>query len=77
MKYLYVDRDIYSDQFPPPGGGDFCPNWKTGKNLKEDMKKEGKREGKKKKEKSDKTHVKIPLWSLNDRKNIHKNREEF
>ena len=35
---------------------------KTGKNLKEDfMKKEDKRGEKKKKEKSDKTHVKIPL----------------
>ena len=40
-----------------PGGGIFSPNWKTGKNLKEDFK--------------------IPLWSLNDRKKIHKNREEF
>ena len=27
---------------------------------------------KKKNEKSDETHVKIPLWSLNDRKKIHK-----
>ena len=50
--------------YPCWEGGDFCPNWKTGKNLK-------KRE-KKKKEKSDKTYVKIPLWSLNDRKKIHK-----
>ena len=41
------------------------------------MKKEGKGGEKKKQEKSDKTHVKIPLRSLNDRKKIHKNREEF
>ena len=36
---------------PPPGGGkNFCPNWKTGKNLKEDLKK-GKEKGEKKKKK--------------------------
>ena len=40
------------------------------------MKKERKR-GKRKKKKSDKTHAKIPLCSLNDRKKIYKNREEF
>ena len=39
------------------------------------MKEEGKRG--KGKEKSDKTHVKIPLRSLNERKIIHKNGEEF
>ena len=33
---------------------------------------EGKRGEKKKKEKSDITHVKITLWSLNDRKEIQK-----
>ena len=32
-------RDIYSGHPPPPN---FCPNWKTGKNLKEDLKKKGK-----------------------------------
>ena len=50
------------------------------KNLKEDLKKGREKGGKEeKKEKSDKskTHVNIPLWSLNDRKKIHKNREEF
>ena len=47
-------RDIYSGHFP-----NFCPNWKTGKNLKKDLKKG--REKWWKKEKSDKTHVKIPL----------------
>ena len=36
----------------------------------------GKKKGGKK-EKSDKTHVKIPLRSLNDRKKIHQYREEF
>ena len=40
--------------------------------------KKGREKGEKKKnEKSDKTHVKISLWVLNDRKKIHKNREEF
>ena len=48
---------------------------KTGKNLKEDFIKKGREKGGK--EESDKTHVKIPLRSLNDRKKIHKNREEF
>ena len=34
--------------------------------------------GKEENEKSDKkTHAKIPLCSLNDRKKIYKNREEF
>ena len=53
---------------PPWGEGNFfCPNWKTGKNLKEDLKKGKEKGGKEEnKEKSDKTHVKIPLWSLND-----------
>ena len=58
-------------QFPPPaqgeGGKTFCPDWKTRKEF--EGKKEGKR-GKKKKKK-------IPLWSLNDRQKIHKNREEL
>ena len=45
---------IYSGHFP-----DFCPNWKTGKNLKEDLTKGKEKGGKEeKKEKSDKTHVK-------------------
>ena len=35
--------------------------------MKEDLKK-GRERGKKKKKKSDKTHVKIPLWSLNTAK---------
>ena len=39
-------------------------------------KKEGKR-GKKKNTKRVIKHFKIPLGSLNDRKKIHKNREEF
>ena len=34
---------------------------KTGKNLKEDLKKGKEKGGKEKKEKSDKTHVKLPL----------------
>ena len=40
-------------------------------------KKEGKRGKKEKEEKSDKTRVIIPLWSLNDRKKIQKNREKL
>ena len=45
----------------------ICPNLKTGKNLKEDLMKKGREKGggKKKKEKSDKTHVEIPLCSFN------------
>ena len=45
--------------------------------MKEDLKKGREKNGKQEKEKSNKTHVKIPLKSLNDRKKIHKNREEF
>ena len=48
--------------------GIFCPNWKTGKNLKEDLKKEREKGGNEEKKKRVITHVKIPLWSLNDRK---------
>ena len=59
-----------------PPGRIFVQIEKQGRGLHE-KKREGKRGQKKKKEKSDKTHVKIPLWSLNDRKKIHKNREEF
>ena len=42
--------------------------------LEERKGKGGKR---RKKEKSDKTNVKISLRSLNDRNEIHKNREDF
>jgi len=53
---VYINAGIYILAIPPPWGGG------TGKNLKEDfMKKEGKRRKKKQKDKSDKTHVKIPL----------------
>ena len=59
---LLIHRDIYSGYFPPPLGEIFCPNLKTGKNLKEDLKKEREKGGKEgQKEKSDKTYVKIPL----------------
>ena len=36
---------------PPPGGGNFCPNLKTTKNLKEDLKKKRIRGEKKEKKK--------------------------
>ena len=55
----------------------FLSKLKTGKNLKEDMKKEREKGGEKKNEKSDKTHVKIPLWSLNDRKKSTKTGKNF
>ena len=50
-------RDIYSGHSPPPWAGkNFCPNWKKGKNLKEDFKKGKEKGGKEEnKEKSDKT----------------------
>ena len=40
---------MYILAIPPGGGGDFCPNSKTGKNLKEDLKrkKKGRKEEKK------------------------------
>ena len=64
---------------PPPWGGKyFCPNWKTGKNLKEDLKKRRKRGAKKKKRK--KWYKKNRLntfMKLKWPKKIHKNREEF
>ena len=60
---------------PPLRGGIFVQIEKQGRIWRRtSWKKEGKRG---EEEKSDKTHVKIPLWSLNDRKKIHKNREEF
>ena len=41
---------------PPGGGGNFFPNWKKGKNLKEHLMKKGSEKvEKKEKEKSDKT----------------------
>ena len=53
---------IYILAIPPLGGKNFCQNWKTGKNFKEDLKKGKEKGGKEEnKEKSDKTHVKIPL----------------
>ena len=57
-------------------GGNFCPNWKTVKNLKKEKKGKGGKE-KKKKKKSDKTHVKIPLWSLNTAKKSTKTGKNF
>ena len=45
--------------------------------MQEDLKMKGKGGKRRKKGKSEKTHVKMPLLSLNDRKKIHKNREEF
>ena len=60
---------------PPPLGGNFCPNWKTGKNLK-DFKK-GKEKGEKEEKRSDKTHVKITLWSLNTTKKSTKTGKNF
>ena len=64
---------MYILAISPLGGGNFVQIEKQGRIWK----KEGKKGDKKKKEKSDRTHVKIPLWSLNDHKKIHKNREEF
>ena len=55
----------------------FCQVEKQGRIWRTSWKKEGKRGEKKKEEKSNKMHVKIPLWSLNDRKKIHKNWEKF
>ena len=52
------------------------PNWKTGKNFEEDLMKKGREKGGKE-EKNNKTQVKIPLWSLNDRKKSTKTGEEF
>ena len=49
----------------------FVPIEKQGRIWRRTWKKEGKRGGKKKKrQKSDKTHVKIPLWSLDDRNGL-------
>ena len=66
--------------FPPRGGGIFVPIEKQGRIWRRTWKKEGKR-GKRKREekkvKSDKTHVKIPLWSLNDRKKSTKTGKNF
>ena len=48
---ILLSAGIYILAIPPPPGGDFCPNWKTGKNfkdLKKGKEKEGKEENKKK-----------------------------
>ena len=52
---FYNNTGIYILAIPPPwGGGEFfCPNWKTGKNLKEDLKKKEKGGKEEKKEESD------------------------
>ena len=55
-----TSKQRYILAFPPLPlrGGNFCPNWKTGKNLKEDLMKKGREKGgKEEKEKSDKTHL--------------------
>ena len=58
--YHLLCRDIYSGPFlPPPGGGRiFVKIKKNREDLKRGKEKGGKEENK---EKSDKTHVKIPL----------------
>ena len=43
---------------PPLGGGNFCPKWKTGKNLKEDLKKGKEKGGKEEKKKVEKHTLK-------------------
>ena len=52
-------RDIYSGHPPPGGEGIFVQIEKQGEFERKNL--EGKRGEKKKYEKSDKTHVKIPL----------------
>ena len=55
---IHVNSVIYVLAFflPPGGGEDFFPNWKTGKNLKEDFMKKGReREEKKEQEKREKS----------------------
>ena len=62
-KLKHLITGIYNLAIPPPGrgAGNFCPNWKTGRNLKEDLKKGKEKGGKEeKRKKSDSTHVKIP-----------------
>ena len=58
---------------PPLGGEEFLSNLKNreefGGGLEKGKEKGGKEENK---EKSDKTHIKIPLWSLNTAKNPQK-----
>ena len=60
---ILTNRDIYSGHPPPPwGGGIFVQIEKQGRIWRRTRKKERKRGEKKKK--SDKTHVKLTLWSL-------------
>ena len=41
----YIPTGIYILAIPPSPGGQFCPNWKTGKNLKEDFMKKVREKG--------------------------------
>ena len=61
------------------GGGGFLSKLKNRKEFEGGLHVKGRRQkgGKEEKEESDKTHVKIPLWSSNDRKKSHNNREKF
>ena len=63
---------------PPPGGGWNFVQIENREEFEGGLHKKRKEKGeKRRKKKSYKTHVKIPLWSLNDRKKIHENREEI
>ena len=78
--HLYTHPGIYILDIPPPrpgGGGIFVQFEKQGRIWRRTWKKERKRGKRRKKEKSDKTHVKIPLWSLNDRKKSTKTGKNF
>ena len=51
--------------------------WKSREEFEGGHEKRKGKGGRVKKEESDKKHVKIPLWSLNDRKKITKTGKEF
>ena len=56
-----LHRDIYSGHFPPPpGGGGFLSKMKNREEFEGGLHEKGREKGGKK-EKSDITHVKIPL----------------
>ena len=61
-----------------PGGGDFLSKLKNREEFERGLEKEKEKGGKEEnKEKSDKTHVKIPLWSLNTAKKSTKTGKNF
>ena len=73
-RILHISAGIYILAIPPSqgGGGQFESKLKNREEFEGLEKRKGKGGKRREKGKCDKTHVKIPLWSLNDRKKSKK-----